>query len=124
IKSGVCVRIVPFDDALVSGIVAIYNESPVRQGRPFWHYGKSFATVKAEASHALDRSYFLGAYWQNELIGFAKLLRIDCTADLVLIVSKPSHQERRPSNALIAKAVEVCAENRIPYLTYARFTYG
>jgi hypothetical protein len=124
LKSGVSVRIVPFDDALVSGIVDIYNESPVRQGRPFWHYGKSFATVKAETSHALDRSHFLGAYWRDELIGFAKLLRIDATADLVLIVSKLNHQERRPSNALIAKAVEFCAENHIPYLTYARLTYG
>src|SRR5687768_17279465 len=33
-KSGVTVRAVPFDDALVKGIWEIYNETPVRQGRP------------------------------------------------------------------------------------------
>jgi hypothetical protein len=124
LKAGVIVRVVPFDDVLVSGIMGIYNESPVRQGRPFWHYGKNFATIKTETSHALDRSQFLGAYWHNELIGFAKLLRVGHTADLVLIVSKLSHHDRKPTNALIAKAVELCAEQQIPYLTYARFSYG
>ena len=34
-KNGVVVREVPFDDALVQGISAIYNESPVRQGKRF-----------------------------------------------------------------------------------------
>src|SRR5207249_299015 len=32
-KNGVSVREVPFNDALVQGICAIYNESPIRQGR-------------------------------------------------------------------------------------------
>jgi hypothetical protein len=36
-KNGVVVREVPFDEALVRGISGIYNESPVRQGKPFWH---------------------------------------------------------------------------------------
>src|SRR5579862_4135630 len=40
-KRGVAVREVPFDDSLVRGIAAIYNETPVRHGRRFWHYGKS-----------------------------------------------------------------------------------
>src|SRR5262245_16801393 len=38
-KKGVVLREVPFDDALLRGICAIYNESPVRQGRRFPHYG-------------------------------------------------------------------------------------
>src|SRR3974377_399435 len=33
-KKGVTVREVPFDDSLVQGIWEIYNECPVRQGRP------------------------------------------------------------------------------------------
>jgi len=45
-KKGVVVREVPFDDALARGIWEIYNECPVRQGRLFPHYGKSFETVR------------------------------------------------------------------------------
>jgi len=41
-KRGVTVRECPFDDAYISGIMTIGNESPVRQGRKYWHYGKSF----------------------------------------------------------------------------------
>jgi len=36
-KKGVTLREVPFDDALVHGIWRIYNECPVRQGKPFRH---------------------------------------------------------------------------------------
>src|SRR5947209_687650 len=39
-KKGVSLREVPLDDALVRGIWTIYNECPVRQGKPFAHYGK------------------------------------------------------------------------------------
>ena len=33
---------VPFTDDFVHGIMDIYDETPVRQGRSFWHYKKSF----------------------------------------------------------------------------------
>ncbi len=36
-KNGVVVREVPFDDDLSRSIHAIYNESPIRQGKRFWH---------------------------------------------------------------------------------------
>jgi hypothetical protein len=123
-KRGVVVRSATFDDQFVRGIVDIYNESPVRQGRPFWHYGKDFETVKAECSHCLDKSEFIGAYCGEEMIGFIKLLRVGATNDLVLIVSKQSHFDKKPTNALLAKAVEVCAQKGVPYLTYAKFAYG
>ena len=123
-KRGLIVRPVQFDDEFVKGIVAIYSESPIRQGRPFWHYGKDFATVKKETSHCLDKSEFIGAYYQNELVGFIKLLCAGGIADIVLIVSKQSYQDKKPTNALIAKAVEICEQKQIPYLTYAKYTYG
>ena len=47
-KAGVELRPVEYNDEFVRGIVTIYNESPVRQGKPFAHYGKDFATIKAE----------------------------------------------------------------------------
>jgi hypothetical protein len=123
-KAGVVTRLSPLDDAFVRGIVGIYGESPIRQGRPFWHYGKDFETVKAETSHCLEKSEFIGAYCGDEMIGFAKLLRTGMTNDLVLIVSKQSHFDKKATNALFAKAVEVCVEKGMRYLTYPKFVYG
>src|SRR5438034_714120 len=73
-KKGVSVREVPFDDALVQGIYAIYNESPIRQGKQFYHYGKDIETVRREKATFLDRSVFFGAFLGDSLIGFAKLV--------------------------------------------------
>jgi hypothetical protein len=123
-KRGVSVRPVPFTDSFVEQIVGLYNESAVRQGRRFWHYGKGFEQIKKETGHCLERSEFIGAYVEEELIGFIKLLYIGVTADIVLIVTKQQHFERRPTNALIAKAVEICAQRRVAYLTYAKYAYG
>ncbi|MDQ6623901.1 MAG: hypothetical protein M3Y86_10535, partial [Verrucomicrobiota bacterium] len=38
-RRGVTVHDVAFDDALVHAIKTIYDETPLRQGRRFWHYG-------------------------------------------------------------------------------------
>src|SRR5215831_6558870 len=53
-KRGVEIRVAEFNDDLVRGISSIFNESPVRQGTPFWHYGKDFDTVKREMSLDLE----------------------------------------------------------------------
>src|SRR6202043_417643 len=73
-KNGVVVREVPFDDDYVAGIHAIYNESPTRQGKAFWHYGKDFETVRKMNATFMDRSIFIGAYLEGILIGFVKLV--------------------------------------------------
>src|SRR5437899_1960252 len=125
-KKGVTVREVPFDDALVEGISAIYNESPIRQGKPFWHYGKDLETVRRENGTFLDRSVFLGAFLGQYPIGFVKLV-IDegqVQAGLMQIVSMIRHRDRAPTNALIAQAVRSCAERGIPFLVYSKFAYG
>src|ERR1039458_5722467 len=57
-KSGVAVREVPFDDAFVRGSSPIYNESPVRQGKPFWHYGKELEAVRRMNGTFMDQSIF------------------------------------------------------------------
>jgi hypothetical protein len=46
-KCGVELRPAKLDDVFVRGVQVIYNESPLRQGRKFLHYGKSFTTIKA-----------------------------------------------------------------------------
>jgi hypothetical protein len=125
-KNGVTVREVPFDDALVRGIWTIYNECPVRQGKPFVHYGKDLERVRQEKSTFLDRSVFLGAFHDGSLIGFAKLVSDEARAQagLMQIVSMVRHRDKAPTNVLVAQAVKSCAERGIPYLVYSRFTDG
>jgi hypothetical protein len=125
-KKGVAIREVSFDDALVHGIWAIYNESPVRQGKPFPHYGKDIETVRREAGTFLDRSIFIGAFLGPSLIGFVKLLTDETRtqAGLLHIVSMIAHRDKAATNALIAQAVRSCAARRIPNLVYSRFSDG
>jgi hypothetical protein len=125
-KNGVVVREVPFNDSLVRGISAIYNESPVRQGKPFWHYGKDFEALRRMKMTFLDRSIFIGAFFQDNLIGFVKLVADENwgQAGLMHIVSMVQHRDKAPTNALIAQAVRSCADRHIPYLWYANFSYG
>src|ERR1700687_3514472 len=72
-KRGVTLREIPFDGALVQGIWEIYNETPVRQGKRFPHYGMSVEQVHRYAATFLDRSVFIGAFLEDKLIGFGKL---------------------------------------------------
>ena len=123
-KTGLVVREVPFDDALVHGIAAIYNESPARQGRRFKHYGKSLELVRRENATFLDRSVFLGAFAGDALIGFAKIVKARRQAGLMQILAMIAHRDKASTNALIAHAVRVCEQQRISYLVYGRFSYG
>ena len=125
-KSGVVVREVPLDDALVRGIFAIYNESPIRQGKPFWHYGKDLETVRGMVGKFLEKTIFIGAFWEGNLIGFVKLVASEDSsqAGLMQIISMIEHRDKAPTNALIAQAVRSCAERGIAHLWYANFSYG
>jgi hypothetical protein len=123
-KRGVEVRVANFDAAFVEGITAIYNETPIRQGRAFRHYGKDADTVRLENATFQDRCTFLGAYLENELIGFVKLVYAGETAGMMQILSLVKARDKAPNNALVAKAVELCAQRRVRYLTYSKFVYG
>ena len=123
-KRGVVVKSVPYDDALAQGIHKLCNESPVRQGKPFWHYGKDFETVKREHGTFLERSEFIGAYFQDELIGFVKVVYVDRLAVILHILAFNSHYDKRPLNALITKTVEICAQKGVGYFVYGNYIYG
>ena len=125
-KSGVMVREVPFDDAVVKGIWEVYNECPVRQGVPFRHYGKDLQTVYSEEATFLDSSTFIGAFFENKMIGFVKLVYDETRtqAGLMNIVSMIGHRDKAPTNALVAHAVRCCAERGVRYLVYSNFAYG
>lgn len=115
-KAGVVVREVPFDDALVRGIAAIYNEWPMRQGRRFKHDGKSLELVRRENATLLDRSVFLGAFVGDDLVGFAKVVTARRQAALMQILAMIAHRDKATTNALIARAVRVCEQQRVSYL--------
>lgn len=125
-KKGVTIAEVPFDDVLVKGIWEVYNESPVRQGKPFWHYGKDIETVRKMAGTFLESSIFIGAFLGGHMIGFIKLVTDDTRtqAGLMHITSMMSHKDKAPTNALVAAAVRACAERGIPNLVYSNFAYG
>jgi hypothetical protein len=123
-KNGVEVREAPYDDDFVRGMTEIFNETPIRQGRRFWHYGKDFETVKRQFSRSLFREDLLGAYHGDELIGFVMLGNAGTYGVLGQIVSKIRHRDKGPNNALIAKAVEVCERRRLPHLVYAYWGDG
>jgi hypothetical protein len=125
-KRGVTLREVPFDDALVQGIWEIYNETPIRQGKRFPHYGMSVEQVRHYAGTFLDQSIFIGAFLADKLIGFSKLTMDETRtqAGLMHIVSMMNERDKAPTNALIAQGVRSCAERHIAYLIYSNFAYG
>ena len=122
-KKGIQFRVVPFDDEFVAGISGIYNEMPVRLGKPFWHYGKDHATVKRENGTYVERSEFIGAFLEGKLIGFIKIVYVDRIGSMMQILSMFQHQDKRTTNGLIAKAVEVCANKGMTHLMYCKYVY-
>jgi hypothetical protein len=123
-KKEVVIREAEFNDDFVRGMVSIFNESPIRQGKPFWHYGKGFETVRKEFSKYLSREDLIGSYYKDELIGFVMLGHMGKFAFLRQIISKIEHRDKSTNNALIAKAVEMCDSQQIPYLVYAYWNTG
>ena len=117
-KAGVEVREARFDDDFVRGMVDIFNETPVRQGFRFWHYGKDFETVKREFSQFLFREDLIGAYYQGELIGFAMLANAGRYGVVGQFIAKLKHRDKATNNALMAKTIEVCEKRQLPYLVY------
>jgi hypothetical protein len=117
-KRGVEIRIESFDDNLVRGIMGVQNESAIRQGRRFYHYGKPFEKVKRDHGSYLTSCDFICAYYGDEFIGFLKMVYRGNAASIMQINSKVAFQDKRPTNALLAKAVERCAEKGITYLLY------
>ncbi|MGR9107680.1 MAG: hypothetical protein ACU843_12185 [Gammaproteobacteria bacterium] len=117
-KEGVVIKETIFDDDFIRGITAIFNESPIRQGRRFWHYGKDFETIKSQFSRYLFRETMIGAYYQGEMIGFIMFGDAGRFGITGQIISSLKHRDKAPNNALIAKAVELCEKRSLNYLVY------
>jgi hypothetical protein len=122
-REGVFVRSVAFTNEFVKGIKELYDETPVRQGKPFWHYGKSLEDIKKVHSTYSERAEYIGAYFEGELIGFLKMVYVDDVAKTMNVIGKEKYFHKRITNALIAKAVEVCAEKRVRYFNYGQYSF-
>jgi hypothetical protein len=123
-KQGLVVRETSYDDDFVRGMTAIFNEAPIRQGRPFWHYGKDFETVKKQFSRYLHREYMIGAYYEGEMVGFLMLGNAGRCGITGQIISSIRHRDKGTTSALISKAVEVCEERQLDYLVYVLWGEG
>lgn len=124
LKSRVEIRLEEFSDDLLHGIKDIYDESPVRQGRRNRHYRKDLETIRKEHATFLDRSQFITAYFADEMIGFAKVTFSQGFANVMNFLSKLSHRDKAPNNALLAKAVEICAARKVKWLVYGVWGSG
>ena len=122
-REGVVVRAVPYDDHFVQGIKDLYDETPIRQGKPFWHHGKSFEDIKKIHGTYRERAEYIGAYFEGELIGFLKMVYVGNIAKTMNVIGKEKYFRKRPTNALIAKAVEICAQKGIAYLNYGEYRF-
>jgi hypothetical protein len=123
-KRGLRVEVAEYDDDYVRGIMSIYNETRVRAGRAFWHYGKDFDTVQRENGTYATRSTFLAAYVGDEMVGYLKVVRDEGTAAIMQILSKIAYRDLRPNNALLSEAVRACAARGTHHLLYEKYTYG
>jgi hypothetical protein len=123
-KRGVVVQVRNLDDDLIRDLQILNNDSPVRQGKVFTHYGKTLDQVKKDQEAFLDRCDYICGYHETELIGVVKLIYRGDVASILTFLPKASHHDKRPANAIIAKVVELCVEKGITHLIFGKFNYG
>ena len=123
-KRGVTISVREFNDDLIRGIVGINNDSAMKQGRPNDHYGKSLEQVRKDQESFQGRSDFICAHVGDEMIGYLKIVYRGQVAALLNLTCKASQFDKRPSNALLTKGMEICEQKGITHLTYGKFNYG
>lgn len=118
-KSGIKTEVVEPSEKLAEGIWKIYNETPIRQERGFPHYGRPLEDVKEDILSSKNCTY-IGAYFQDELTGFLHLAHGNNVVRISKILSFQKHLDKAVNNALVAKAVEVCGDRHVQWITYGR----
>jgi hypothetical protein len=118
-KVGIKTDVAAANDKLAEGIWKLFNETPVRQGRSFPHYGVSLEFVKRNLK-SVPNSTYIGAYFRDELVGFIHLIHGDRITIISQLLSLQKHWDKSVNNALMAKAVEFCANNHIEWVMYGR----
>jgi len=118
-KRGIRTEVTDANVNFAEGIWRIYNETPIRQERSFSHYGAPVSTVIESVISSKDCKY-IGAYLEDELVGFVQLVEGEDITILSQILSYKRHFDKAVNNALIAKTVEVCANNNHKWILYGR----
>jgi hypothetical protein len=118
-KGGVKTVVAEPNEKFAEGVWKIYNETPIRQNRAFPHYGISLDAVR-QGIFSASNGVFIGAYLQDELVGFAQITQGESTGILTQLLSLQKHFDKAVNNALIAKAVEVCEKKNLGWLIYGR----
>jgi hypothetical protein len=118
-KSGVKTIVIEPDEKVAEGIWRIYNETPIRQERAYPVYGISLEAVKKYVLPPQNCTY-IGAYLQDALVGFIRLLHAKDITIMSQILSMQKHWDLALNNALVAKSVQVCASKGEKWLMYAR----
>ena len=123
-KRGVTISVKEFDEDLIEGIRAVNDDTPLRQGSKNAYYGLSSEETRKRYSEFVGRCDFICAYSGEEMIGFLHLVYRGDVAAILNLTAKPSHFDKRPSNALVAKAVEICEARGISHISYGLHNYG
>ena len=118
-KSGIRTFIAEPSEKLAESMWKIYNETPIRQGRGFPHYGISVQEVMKGLRSVQDCTY-VGAFVQDELVGFIQLVHGENITIISQILSMQKHWDKAVNNALLAKAIEVCADKHVEWIMYGR----
>ena len=118
-KSGIRTDIAEPNEILAEGMWKIYNETPIRQDRGFPHYGVPLEEVM-KGLHSSQNCTYVVAHLQDELVGFVQLVNGDNIAIISQILSLQKHWDKAVNNALVAKAVEVCASKGMKWIMYGR----
>lgn len=125
-KKGVAVRETYLSDSLLRGLVGICNETPIRQGRRFPHYGKDIFWAEPYFGTFPERSVYIEARRENRVIGLLKMVMDEEReyACILQLLCYESERSNSPNNALISEAVAACARRGIKLLAYCNFNYG
>lgn len=119
-KNGIRTETVEVNEKLAEGIWKIYNETPIRQERGFSHYGTLLGTVKESLLSSQQNCSYIGAFLQDELVGFVQLVHGNNITMISQILSLQRYWDKAVSNALVAKTVEVCANEGVEWIMYGR----
>ena len=123
-KRGVTLSIRRLDADVVEGIRAVNDDSPTRQGAKNAYYGLSSEETVKRYGEFEGRCDFICAYSGEEMIGFLHLVYRENVAAILNLTVKPSQLDKRPANALVTKAVEICDARGISHITYGNYNYG
>lgn len=123
-KRGVNIVVKELDGDVVEGIRSVNDDSAIRQGVKNAYYGLSAEDTWKRYGEFNGRCDFLCAYSGEEMIGFLHLVYREGVAAILNLTVKSSQFDKKPANALVAKAVEICEGRGISHISYGLYNYG